>query len=63
MIAIAARVLPTSFDCDKLGQVMLWNNSMGYWVTSRLERAIVLLTSDPTVTHWQRMPDKPSCYK
>lgn len=63
MIPIAARVLPTELDCDKLGQVLLWNNSMGYWVTGRLERAIVLLTTDPTITHWQRMPDMPACYK
>ncbi|MNC05411.1 hypothetical protein D3C76_429870 [compost metagenome] len=63
MIAIAARVLPTQADCDKLGQVLLWNVNLGYWASSRLERAIELLTKDPEITHWMRMPVKPACYK
>lgn len=62
MIAVHCRVLPTEKDCDKLGQVLVWNNSMGYWATSRLDRAISLLATDPTITHWQRMPDTPPCY-
>lgn len=63
MISVVARILPTESDTDKLGQVLLWNNKMGYWVTSRLERAIILLLTDPTITHWQRMPARPACYK
>lgn len=63
MIAVAARVLPTERDTDKLGQVLLWNNKMGYWATSRLDRAVELLANDPTITHWQRMPVHPGCYK
>lgn len=63
MISIIARVPPTEADCDKLGQVMIWNHTMGYWSTCRLDRALILLSEDPSITHWQRMPDQPICYK
>lgn len=62
MIAIHRRVLPTERDCDRLGQVMVWNNKLQYWCTGRLERVLLLLEQDPDITHWQRMPDPPQCY-
>lgn len=63
MIAIHRRVLPTERDCDKLGQVMVWHDRLGYWTTGRLERVLLLLENDPELTHWMRMPEPPACYK
>lgn len=51
--------LPTETDCDINGRVMVFDDSFGFWATSKLSRAVDLLKHDERINYWMPLPGRP----